>query len=336
MAVRIGIIGAGRMGNNHTGHLLTNPEAQIVAAADILPERAEALVARTESRATGGRAYTDYREMLDKEALDAVYVCSPTRGHAEHAVAVAERKLALFVEKPLAATMAEAWQIARAVKRAGVVSCVDYQWRYTDAVIKAQEILGDRPLAAVTAQWFWTIPPIPWLRDKELGLGQVVDQTTHLTDLCLLYAGPAAEVYAAYTLNTFTDQEFHNWDGFSLAWKHTGGAVGTLQGTYALFPTIGQYEPPSVKLIARELLLRITSDGLAVITPEGQQDYPNSGLLHHNINAAFVSAVAQGSMALIRSGVWETLGSLAFTLAANESALIGQPINLNLFIERGR
>ena len=73
-----------------------------------------------------------------------------------------------------------------------------------------------------------------------------------------------------------------------------------------------------------------------MITPEGQQDYPNSGSLHSNVNAAFVSAVAQGSMAPIRSGVWETLGSLAFTLAANESALTGQPINLNLFIERGR
>ena len=331
MSVRIGIIGAGRLGNSHTGHLANIPAAQVVAAADILPERAEALAART-----GGRAYTDYREMLDKEALDAVYVCTPTRDHVAPAVAVAERKLALFVEKPLAATMAEAWQIARAVKRAGIISCVDYQWRYTEGVIKAREILGDKPLAAVAVQWFWTIPPIPWLRDKDQGLGQVVDQTTHLTDLCLLFAGPAAEVYAAYTLNTYSDLEFHNWDGFSLAWKHVGGAVGTLQGTYALFPTIGQYEPPTVKLIAREMLLRITTEGLAVITPAGQQDYRNTGPLHFNVNAAFVSAVAQGSAAAIRSGVWETLGSLAFTLAANESALTGQPVNLNLLIERGR
>ena len=79
------------------------------------------------------RAYTDYREMLDKEALDAVYVCTPTFSHAEHAVAVAERKLALSVEKPFDASVTEAWQIARAVKRAGVISCVDYEWRYTDA-----------------------------------------------------------------------------------------------------------------------------------------------------------------------------------------------------------
>jgi predicted dehydrogenase len=331
MTVRIGIIGAGRMGNTHAGHLLNIPESQIAAVADIVPERAEALAGRT-----GGRAYVDYRQMLDKETLDAVYVCTPTRGHAEHAVAVAERKLALFVEKPLAATMAEAWQIVRAVRRAGILSCVDYQWRYTHAVRAAQEILGDRPLAAVTAQWMWTIPPIPWLRDKDLGLGQVVDQTTHLTDLCLLFAGPAAEVYAAYTLNTFSDLEFHNWDGFSLAWKHVGGAVGSLQGTYALFPTIGQYEPPTVKVIAREMLLRITAEGLAVITPDGQRDVPNAGPLHHAVNAAFVSAVAQGSAAPIRSGVWETLGSLAFTLAANESALAGRPIDVNLFIERGR
>jgi predicted dehydrogenase len=327
MSVRIGIIGAGRMGNLHTGHLLKNPDAAIVAAADILPERAEALAART-----GGKAYTDYRQMLDKEQLDAVYVCTPTRGHAEHAVAVAERKLALFVEKPLAATMTEGWQIARAVQQAGIINCVDYQWRYTEAVIKAREILGDKPLAAVVAQWFWTIPPIPWLRDKDQGLGQVVDQTTHLTDLCLLFAG----VYAAYTLNTFTDAEFHNWDGFSLAWKHIGGAVGSLQGTYALFPTIGQFEPPSLKLIGRELLLRLTLDGLAVITPAGQEDYRNSGPLHVNVTAAFVSAVAQGSAAPIRSGVAETLSSLAFTLAANESAVTGNPVDVRLLIERGR
>ena len=331
MPIRIGIIGAGRMGNNHTGHLLNNPEAQIVAAADILPERAEALVART-----GGRAYTDYREMLDKEAMDAVYVCTPTRGHAEHAVG--RRRAQAGALRGEAAGRHHGRGVA---DRAGSEAGGRHLVRGLPVALHGRGDQspgdpGDRPLAAVTAQWFWTIPPIPWLRDKELGLGQVVDQTTHLTDLCLLFAGPAAEVYAAYTLNTFSDLEFHNWDGFSLAWKHTGGAVGTLQGTYALFPTIGQYEPPSVKLIARELLLRITPDGLAVITPEGQHDYPNSGPLHCNINAAFVSAVAQGSAAPIRSGVWETLGSLAFTLAANESALTGQPINLNLFIERGR
>ncbi|MBM3130683.1 MAG: Gfo/Idh/MocA family oxidoreductase [Chloroflexi bacterium] len=331
MTVRIGLIGAGRMGNVHAGCLKEIPEAKIVAVADILPERAQTLSAQWNAN-----AYTDYRTLLDREKLDAVYICTPTGVHAEPALAVAERGLPFFVEKPLALTMRDAKRVARAVERARVLSCVCYHWRYTNAVIKAQEILAERALALTAAQWWWTLPPVMWLRDKDLGGGQVVDQTTHLTDLCQFFGGDVTEVYAAYSHTAYTDAELHNWDGYSLAFKHTRGAVGSLRCTYALFKEIADYEPPRVDLIAREMFLRITPTELTVVTPQDRQEYRNEGAHHFGVNRAFVSAIEQNDAAYIRSSVPETLRSLALTLAANESARIGNPVNLDRFIEQAK
>ncbi len=203
MTLRIGFIGAGRMANVHAGCLKEIPEATIVAVADIAAERAQNL-----ANQCGATTYTDYGAMLDREKLDAVYICTPTGAHAEPAIAVAERGLPFFIEKLLTLTMRDAWHVARAVEKARVMTCVCYHWRYTNAVIKAQEILAERALALTAAQWWWTLPPVMWLRDKDLGGGQVVDQTTHLTDLCQLFGGDVTEVYAAYSHNVYSDTEF--------------------------------------------------------------------------------------------------------------------------------
>jgi predicted dehydrogenase len=324
MRVRIGLIGAGRMGNVHATCLKEIPQAHIVAVADIVPARAHALAALWNAT-----AYTDYRALLDREQLDAVYICTPTNVHAEPACAVAERGLPFFIEKPLALTMRDAQRIARAAEQNKVLTCVGYHWRYTNAVIQAQEILAGRALTLTAAQWWWTLPPVLWLRDKELGGGQVVDQTTHLTDLCQLFGGDVTEVYAAYSHTAYSDAEFHNWDAYALTFKHASGAVGSLRCTYALFKEIAEYEPPRVDLVARELFLRITPTELTVITPQDRQTYRNEGTHHFGINRAFISAIEKHDAAYIRSSIPETRRSLALTLAANESAHIGQSIHLD-------
>ncbi|MCI0477442.1 MAG: Gfo/Idh/MocA family oxidoreductase [Anaerolineales bacterium] len=329
MTVRIGMIGAGRMAHQHAECLAEIPEARIVAVADTAPGQARALAERW-----GAAVYSDYSAMLDHGKLDAVYICTPTGTHPQTAVAAAERGLPFFVEKPLALTMEDAWRITRAVEQARVMSCVCYHWRYTNAVIKAQEILAGRALALTAAQWWWTLPPIMWLRDKDLGGGQVVDQTTHLTDLCQLFGGAVSKVYAAYSQNTYTLAELNNWDGYSLSFKHTGGAVGSLRCTYALFKEIADYEPPRVDLIAREMFLRITPTELTVVTPQDRQEYRNEGAHHFGVNRAFVLAVASKDASYIRSSVPETLRSLALTLAANESARSDKPVDLDAFMDK--
>ena len=138
MRVRIGLIGAGRMGNVHATCLKEIPQAHIVAVADIVPARAHALAALWNAS-----AYTDYRALLDREQLDAVYICTPTNVHAEPACAVAERGLPFFIEKPLALTMREAQHIARAVEQNKMLTCVGYHWRYTNAAPSIYRVVED-------------------------------------------------------------------------------------------------------------------------------------------------------------------------------------------------
>ncbi|MBI5303264.1 MAG: Gfo/Idh/MocA family oxidoreductase [Chloroflexi bacterium] len=331
MTIRIGMVGAGRMANAHAACLTDVPDAKIVAVADVLPNLAHTLASKW-----GAAEYADYCAMLDAEQLDAVYICTPTGSHADIAIEVAQRGLPFFIEKPLTLTMRDAWRVRCAVEQSNVMTCVCYQWRYTQATLKAREILGARPLALTSAEWLWTLPPVLWLRDKDLGGGQVVDQTTHLTDLCQWFGGDVTDVYAAYTLNTYTDAEFHNWDGYSLTFKHASGAAGSLRCTYALFKEIAEFQPPRVDLIARELFLRVTQDDLTVVTPRGREQFANKGALHLGVNRAFVSAVQNRDASLIHSSIPETFRSLALTLAANESAETGRIIHLDDFMQAAR
>jgi myo-inositol 2-dehydrogenase / D-chiro-inositol 1-dehydrogenase len=331
MSVKIGFIGAGRMTNLHMDCLEQIPGAEVVAVCDPNLERTGKTTARC-----GATPYSSVERMLDAESLDAVYVCSPTTLHHAQCLQLAERRIPFFMEKPLALRMDEAWQMVEAVERAGILTCVDFHWRYTEAVARATEIVAGHPLALVAAEWLWCRSPVIWIRDRNLAGGQVVDQTIHLTDLCQLFAGPVVELYAAYTLNTYADEEFHNWDGYSLAFKHSSGAVGSLRCTYALFEEIIETVHPHVDLSARELFLRITEQGLQMITPAGKREWPNRGLFHLGINRAFVAAIETGDAGRICTSVPESLRSLAFTLAANESARRGELVRLDEFMAATR
>jgi myo-inositol 2-dehydrogenase/D-chiro-inositol 1-dehydrogenase len=101
--VRLGLIGAGFAAGLHAGSLAGLQGVEVAAVADPLPGRAEALAARV-----GARAYPDHRRMLNAEPLDGVYVCVPPFAHGPPELAVLERGLALFVEKPIAIDVATA------------------------------------------------------------------------------------------------------------------------------------------------------------------------------------------------------------------------------------
>ena len=78
MLIRVGLIGAGVMGRAHAQALSSVPQAQIVAVADPLLERARELANRYRAQ-----AYADYRDLLDD--VDAVWICTPSFLHREQA-----------------------------------------------------------------------------------------------------------------------------------------------------------------------------------------------------------------------------------------------------------
>lgn len=325
--MRIGLIGAGRMGQAHVSFLKEVKDVDLVAVCDLISTRADTMAAEW-----GAQAYTSFVEMLANNDLDAVYICTPTHNHGEIALACLERGLPIFLEKPVELSLpmlGALWRAAEA--RPQSIVAMSLHWRYTRAYDNAKQLIAVQPIALVNLRWYWTRPPIRWMWNRALGGGQIVDQNIHLVDLAQALAGDIESVYAAYNSHhTNFDEGFENWDGYALTMHYKSGAVGNCAGTYALYPEI--QDLPTADFVMRDQLLRITDKGLDVMTPTGVTHVANEGPFRRNVNLAFLDAVRNRDPAPIRAGLWEGIRSTAVVLAATRSAQIGQPVNVDQFM----
>ncbi|MGD8237650.1 MAG: Gfo/Idh/MocA family oxidoreductase [Armatimonadota bacterium] len=326
MSIRIGVIGAGRRAGDHLEALQQIQEAAIVAVCDAQEGRA-----RERADEFGGRVHGDFREMLSRTELDAVVITTPPLAHREQLVAAAERGAHVLVEKPLALSVEDMRAMAAAVEENGVVGSVSYQLRHLSTVEGARQLLDGRPVAAVAAHYYWTVPLVEWIQDKDLAGGQMVDQCTHLIDLCRLFAGEVESVSAAYTNVTRRDAAgFNNWDAYSATLAFEGGAVGSVHSTYALFPGIPG--GTGLAIIADELLVRIDPGGsMRVHTPNGEESFEPEGDATLELNRTFVEAIESGDASGIRSPVEDAMRSCAVSLAANAAAQRGEVVSLAEF-----
>lgn len=187
--VRIGVIGCGGIARGkHLPALVKVKEAEIVALCDIIPERAEEC--RTEY-APDARTYEDYKELLEKEKIDVVHVCTPNRSHSEISIAAMEAGCHVMCEKPMAINEAEAKKMLEASVRMGKKLTIGYQSRYRkDSKYLKKECekgtLGEIYFAKAHAIRRRAVPT--WgvfLNEYEQGGGPLVDIGTHALDLTL-------------------------------------------------------------------------------------------------------------------------------------------------------
>jgi myo-inositol 2-dehydrogenase / D-chiro-inositol 1-dehydrogenase len=95
MTLRIGLLGAGRIGKVHAGAIASSPGAQLVAVADAIPAAAEALAA------TWNTVVASLDEIIDSPDIDAVVICTPTDTHADLIERAARAGKSVFCEKPI-------------------------------------------------------------------------------------------------------------------------------------------------------------------------------------------------------------------------------------------
>jgi predicted dehydrogenase len=134
--LKVGFIGCGGIASTHAERLKSIRETHMVAFADVDEDRAKLF-----SSKYGGRHYRDWREMLDKESLDLVYICLPPFAHADEVMVAAEKGINIFIEKPIALDMELAKQMVRAVEKSGVKSQVGYNCRFGYAVEETKRLI---------------------------------------------------------------------------------------------------------------------------------------------------------------------------------------------------
>ena len=150
MPVRYGIIGCGAIAQRrHIPECCANPESELVALADPVPQRAEALL--NQYCAGAGKSYTDYKEMLQNPNIDAIVVAGPNALHAQQTIEALNAGKHVLVEKPMATTREEARAMIDAAKKNKKFLMVGQNQRLMPPHVRAKQILQTGRLGKVLA-----------------------------------------------------------------------------------------------------------------------------------------------------------------------------------------
>ena len=190
--IRVGMVGAGWIAGEHRRVLSETADAELVAVCDTDPGRAAALADRT-----GARTYADWRYMLDREDLGALFVCTPPRAHREPAVAALGSGLPVYLEKPIARTSLDAAAIVAAASSAGAVCAVGYQWHALDLLLELPGLLAGQQIGLLAGTSIGPTQSRPWFTDMRAGGGNLLERGSHHLDLIRAVAGEVVAVQAA-------------------------------------------------------------------------------------------------------------------------------------------
>ena len=197
--LKVGIIGCGAHGRGHIRSYAEIPEAEIIAIADVNPDR----VRETVGEFSLPYYYTDYREMLKRHSLDIVSLALPPSANRDAAMAAFEAGANVLVSKPLAMNLAEAEEMVATAKRCGKLMSMGLQNRSNPEVQALRQFLADGKLGNVYHTRLWHghvmhIPGTPTMYKRHLAGGGVLFHTTvHLLDATLWTLGNPKPVRAS-------------------------------------------------------------------------------------------------------------------------------------------
>jgi UDP-N-acetyl-2-amino-2-deoxyglucuronate dehydrogenase len=227
--VKIAVIGCGHIGKRHAEMIRRNPEAQLVAMCDILPEENLGLVDGVPFFSSADKLFSSGIE------FDVVNVCTPNGLHAEHCLAALEQKKHVVVEKPMALTVADCEKIIfKALQVSRHVFCV-MQNRYSPPSVWIKEVVEKKLLGKI----FMVQMNCYWNRDEryyngknwkgtpDLDGGTLFTQFSHFIDIMYWLFGDINELQAK-----FADFNHHSLTAFEdsgvVSFGFVNGGMGSL------------------------------------------------------------------------------------------------------------
>ena len=212
--LRIGSVGIGGMGNGHLSAHAANKRVKIVALCDLIPEKCEQAIVR-HGLDPKTHIYTDFKEMIEKEKLDAVDIATPNDFHSIIAVYALEHGLHVFCEKPDAVSVAEATKMKEAAERNGkVLMCMRNNRYYSNSQYLKKFIQSGKAGEIYCGRCGWIrrrgIPGKGgWFTTKaKSGGGPLIDLGVHMIDLSIwLMGNPKPVAVSGCTYSKFSDNE---------------------------------------------------------------------------------------------------------------------------------
>ena len=206
--IGIGLIGTGFMGKSHAlayravGAVFSDvPHPRLSVLCDV-PEDAAKSFARQFGFA---RATSEWRDLVTSDDVDVVAITTPNGLHKEIALAAIAAGKAVYCEKPLALTLANAEEMAAAAATAGVPTLVGYNYLKNPAVTHAKALIARGVIGrvihfrGVVDEDYMADPSLPWswrCRSVDAGLGTLGDLGCHLVSIAQHLVGPITSLIA--------------------------------------------------------------------------------------------------------------------------------------------
>ncbi len=238
MSLGFGIVGCGMIAGFHAKAINEIEGAHLVACQSRRMEAAEAFAAEH-----GGKAYAELADMLADPAIDVVTICTPSGAHLDPAVAAANAKKHVIVEKPLEVTTERCDKIIEACQQNDVTLSTIFPSRFHDSSILLKNAIDEGRFGTLTlgdayVKWFRTqeyYDSGQWRGTWELdGGGALMNQAIHSVDLLLWLMGDVAEVSAQAA--TLAHERIEVEDVVTASLKFKNGALGVIEATTAAFP----------------------------------------------------------------------------------------------------
>jgi UDP-N-acetyl-2-amino-2-deoxyglucuronate dehydrogenase len=235
--INIGLIGCGRISKNHFEAIAAQPDARCIACCDIIEDRA-----REAAEKYSIPNWTNkYEEMLKRDDIDLISICTPSGLHPEHGIRAAKAGKQVLTEKPMACRLNEADELIKACDEANVKLFVVLQNRLNPAIQLVRRAFDEGrfgKIYMITSNVFWTRPQdyydmAPWRGTWELDGGAFMNQASHYVDMVQWFGGPIEEVKA---ITSTLERNIEAEDTGSAIIRFQNGAIGSINVTMLTYP----------------------------------------------------------------------------------------------------
>jgi predicted dehydrogenase len=206
--VKVGLIGAGKMGISHLSILGAHPEVEVVGVSDT-----SKMVLDVFKKYTSFKGYTDYKEMVDREKPEAVFVAVPTKFHSVMIKDLLQRDKHVFAEKPFCLTADEGKDLVALASQKKLVNQVGYHNRFIGTFNEVKKIVDGGFLGEIfhfTGEAYGPVVVKPkqnnWRANASEGGGCLMDYASHVIDLIHYILGPVARVKGSLLKSFYSKQ----------------------------------------------------------------------------------------------------------------------------------
>jgi scyllo-inositol 2-dehydrogenase (NADP+) len=226
--IKLGIIGAGRMGITHYSIINSHPDIEVVAIVD-----PSSLITTLMEKYLKVKTFKDYKAMFGKVKLDAILLCTPPFLNYEILKAAAALGIHAFVEKPYTTLANQAKELADLYESKGLVNQVGYVNRFNDVFKTVKKLIDDKVIGETvrfrTEMFSRTViqeeEGSGWRSTHENGGGAVFEMASHSIDLMNYILGAPDKVIGTTLTKMFSKNVE---DIVSSTFIYNNGPSGTL------------------------------------------------------------------------------------------------------------